>query len=51
VWYTLDIDYDRVFKILRDAGFKGWISLEYEGREDYSTGVKESRDLLLRYVK
>jgi len=51
VWYTLDIDYDRVFKILRDAGFKGWISLEYEGREDYSTGVKKSRDLLLRYVK
>ncbi len=51
VWYTLDIDYDRVFAILRGVGFKGWVSLEYEGREDYSTGVKKSRDLLLKYVR
>jgi len=51
VWYTLDIDYDRVFAILRGVGFKGWVSLEYEGREDCSTGVKKSRDLLLKYVR
>lgn len=51
VWYTLDIDYDRVFEILRRHGFNGWISLEYEGREDYDSGVVKSRDLLIKYVR
>jgi sugar phosphate isomerase/epimerase len=45
-WYTLDIDYDRVAKILRAAGFKGWISLEFEGKEDPATGVPKSLDVL-----
>ena len=33
-WYTLDIDYARVAKTLREADFKGWISLEFEGNAD-----------------
>lgn len=45
-WYTLDIDYSRVADILRKAGFKGWISLEFEGKEDPSTGVAKSLALL-----
>ena len=51
VWYSLDIDYGRVFNILRNVGFNGWISLEYEGREEYESGVKKSRELLLKYVR
>ncbi|WP_291999358.1 sugar phosphate isomerase/epimerase [Caldivirga sp.] len=51
VWYTLDIDYDKVFNMLRRYGFNGWVSLEYEGREDYDTGVAKSKELLLRYIK
>ena len=45
-WYTLDIDYARVAAIFRKAGFKGWISLEFEGKEDASTSVPKSLELL-----
>jgi sugar phosphate isomerase/epimerase len=44
-WYTLDIDYGRVNRILRDAGYKGYISLEFEGKEDWRTGVPKSLEL------
>ena len=42
VWYVLDIDYPRVAAILRKAGYRGYISLEYEGKEDASTAVPRS---------
>jgi len=45
-WYTLDIDYNRVAQILRQANFRGYISLEYEGREDPHTGVPKSVTML-----
>jgi L-ribulose-5-phosphate 3-epimerase len=45
-WYTLDIDYDRVARILRGAGYRGYISLEFEGKEDAATGVPKSLALL-----
>jgi len=44
-WYTLDIDYERVARILRDAKYGGYISLEFEGKEDPTTGVPKSLDL------
>ncbi|MDX2148879.1 MAG: sugar phosphate isomerase/epimerase family protein [Planctomycetota bacterium] len=44
-WYTLDIDYSRVNTILRDAGFKGWVSLEFEGKDPPEKGVPESLKL------
>ena len=47
-WYTLDIDYKRVNQILRDAKFRGYVSLEFEGKEDAATGVPKSLDLLRR---
>jgi len=47
-WYTLDIDYDRIAAMLRDAGYRGWISLEFEGREDAASGVPKSLELLRR---
>ncbi|KPL09526.1 xylose isomerase [candidate division BRC1 bacterium SM23_51] len=46
VWYEEDIDYDRVAGILRDADFRGYISLEFEGKEDAETGVPKSLALL-----
>ncbi len=46
VWYTLDLDYDRIAKILRKAGFRGWVSLEMEGKEDPQTAVPKSLQLL-----
>jgi len=46
VWYTLDLDYPRIAKILKGAGFKGWISLEMEGKEPAATAVPKSLDVL-----
>jgi len=46
VWYTLDLDYPRIAKILRDASFKGYVSLEFEGKEDPLTAIPKSLDLL-----
>jgi len=48
-WYTLDIDYARIADMLRAAGYRGWISLEFEGREDSSTGVPKSLALLQQH--
>ena len=41
-WYTLDLDYPRIAKILRDAGYSGYISLEMEGKEDWKTAVPKA---------
>jgi sugar phosphate isomerase/epimerase len=48
-WYTLDIDYAEIAAILRGDGYRGWISLEFEGKEDASTGVPKSLDLLRKH--
>ncbi len=50
-WYSLDIDYDRVFDILRRHGYRGWVTLEYEGRAPPEEGVAESYRLLRRYIR
>lgn len=41
-WYTLDLDYPRIAKILRDAGYAGYVSLEMEGKEDAKTAVPKA---------
>lgn len=45
-WYTLDLDYPRIAKIVRDAGFHGCVSLEMEGKEDPATAVPKSLAVL-----
>jgi sugar phosphate isomerase/epimerase len=45
-WYTLDIDYERVAAILRAVDYKGYISLEFEGKENPQTGVPKSLEVL-----
>ena len=45
-WYTLEIDYAHVNRILREANFRGYVSLEFEGKEDAETGVPKSLELL-----
>ena len=47
-WYALDIDYTRVGQILRAANYRGYISLEMEGREDAGTAVPKSLEMLRR---
>ena len=45
-WYTLDLDYRRIAKILRGANFSGYVSLEMEGKEDPSSAVPKSLAVL-----
>jgi sugar phosphate isomerase/epimerase len=45
-WYTLDIDYARVADILKKHNYRGYISLEFEGKEDFKTAVPKSLELL-----
>lgn len=47
-WYTLDLDYARIARILEEAGYTGYISLEMEGKEDPDTAVPKSLALLRR---
>jgi sugar phosphate isomerase/epimerase len=45
-WYTLDLDYPRIAKILTDAGYTGYCCLEFEGKQDPDTAVPKSLALL-----
>jgi L-ribulose-5-phosphate 3-epimerase len=46
LWYTLDLDYDRIARIMRKHSFRGYVSLEFEGNEDYKTAIPKSLALL-----
>ncbi|KAB2668714.1 MAG: sugar phosphate isomerase/epimerase [Verrucomicrobia bacterium] len=45
-WYTLDLDYKRIARILRDAGYGGYVSLEMEGKQDPDIAVPASIAML-----
>lgn len=45
-WYTLDLDYERIAAILRAHEFRGYISLEYEGKADADGAIRRSLELL-----
>lgn len=45
-WYTLDLDYPRIATILANANYRGYISLEMEGKEDPDIAVPKSIALL-----
>lgn len=45
-WYTLELDYARVFRILLDAGWRGFCSIEMEGAEAAETAMPKSVALL-----
>jgi L-ribulose-5-phosphate 3-epimerase len=49
-WYTLELDYERIAKILKAAGYTGYISLEFEGKENPDVGVHKSIELLRRTI-
>ena len=49
LWYTLDLDYARIATIMHEAGYRGYISLEMEGKEDPMTAVPKSLELLRKH--
>jgi sugar phosphate isomerase/epimerase len=48
LWYTLDLDYGRIARLLHRHGYRGYVSLEFEGKEDPRRGVPRSLALLRR---
>ena len=45
-YYTIDLDYDRIAAILKQVNYRGYISLEFEGEEDYQTAIPKSLAML-----
>ena len=48
IWYALDLDYPRIAQILHRHNYRGYVSLEYEGQEDWQTAIPKSLDQLRR---
>jgi len=46
IWYSLELDYGRIAAILRRADYRGYATLEFEGREDPLSGIPRSLALL-----
>lgn len=49
-YYDLDLDYERIAAMIRKANFKGYVSLEMEGKEDPETAVPKSLQLLRKVL-
>jgi L-ribulose-5-phosphate 3-epimerase len=45
-WYTLDLDYPRIAAVLNKHRYRGYISLEFEGMEDYRSAIPKSLELM-----
>lgn len=42
------IDYERMLRIVLDAGYRGWVGIEFEGQMAAEEGIVKTRDLLER---
>ena len=42
LWYTLELDYPRIAAMLRRHNYRGYVSLEFEGNEDWQTAIPKS---------
>ena len=45
-WYTLDLDYRRIAKILAEVNYRGYVSIEFEGKENPDSVVRKSIEML-----
>ena len=45
-WYTLDLDYPRIAAILAEVNYRGYVSLEMEGKENPDLAVPKSIAML-----
>ena len=45
-WYSLELDYPRIMAMLNKSNYQGYVSLEFEGREDPMTAVPKSIAML-----
>ena len=53
-WVTIqegsgrEIDFLKMMRIVLDAGYRGWVGIESEGKMDQVEGIKATKDLLVR---
>lgn len=49
---SIEIDFERMMKIVVEAGYDGWVGIEYEGdKHSEAEGIRLTRDLLLSVEK
>ena len=46
LWYELALDYRRIAKIFHEQNYRGYVSLEFEGKEDPRVAIPKSLALL-----
>jgi L-ribulose-5-phosphate 3-epimerase len=46
LWYALDLDYPRIASIFKKHNYRGYVSLEFEGKEDPLVAIPKSLKLL-----
>jgi sugar phosphate isomerase/epimerase len=46
LWYSLELDYRRIAAMLREHEYHGYVSLEFEGREDPLAAIPRSLQVL-----
>jgi L-ribulose-5-phosphate 3-epimerase len=46
LWYSLDLDYQRIAAMLNRHNYHGFVSLEFEGQESWETAIPKSLKLL-----
>jgi L-ribulose-5-phosphate 3-epimerase len=46
IYYTAELEYPRIIRLLRESGFQGYLSLEFEGKAHPEVGIPESLALL-----
>ncbi|MEZ6127463.1 MAG: sugar phosphate isomerase/epimerase family protein [Planctomycetaceae bacterium] len=46
LWYSLDLDYPRIAALLRKHNYSGYVSLEFEGKENPRTAIPKSLTML-----
>lgn len=44
------IDYEKCIRILHDAGYDGYLSVEFEGKGDQMEGLKKTLNLIRKYL-
>jgi len=47
----LEFDFDKIFTILKGAGYRGFFNIEYEGKEEELEYVPKSFDMVRRFMK
>ncbi len=45
----VNTDFERMMKIVREADFRGYVGIEFEGPTDSFEGIEQTKQLLLRY--